>query len=287
MTEGVRNANVAALIAAALEEDGLGPAGGGDRTSRATVAEDASLAVVLRSRAAGVLAGVEVAARTFTEVSRRLDVTVVAADGDRLAPGDAVLRVTGSARPILASERTALNLLTHLSGIATLTAHYVEAVAGTGAVIRDTRKTLPGLRVLEKAAVRAGGGVNHRWALDDGLLVKDNHSAVAGGIAAATRAALAAADGRPVQIEVDDLAGLDEALGAGAASVLLDNFGLADLAHGVARCKSEHRDVFVEASGGITLGTAATIAATGVDALAVGALTHSAPALDLGLDVEG
>lgn len=278
---------VAALIAVALVEDGLGPGGGGDRTSVATVAAGTRLHAAVVSREAGVLAGAEVAAAVFSAVDPALAVTLVRCDGTALAPGDCVLRVAGSARSVLAAERTALNLLTHLSGIASLTARYVAAVAGTGAVIRDTRKTLPGLRALEKAAVRAGGGMNHRRALDDGLLVKDNHIAAAGGVSAATTRALAAAGGRSVQIEVDDLAELSEALEAGAESVLLDNFALDDLERGTARCRDADRPIFVEASGGVSLATAAAIAATGVDALAVGAVTHSAAALDLGLDVEG
>ena len=192
-------------------------------------------------------------------------------------------------RAVLAGERTALNLLTHLSGIATATRTLVDAVAGTGCVVRDTRKTLPGLRLVEKDAVLAGGGRNHRMSLVDELLVKDNHVAAAGGMGNAATGALAAADGLPVQIEVDSLAQLDIVLASGGTRVMLDNFSLADTEEGVRRCRAlaeeTGRPVFVEASGGITIETAAAIAATGVDAVAVGGLTHSSGALDIGLDI--
>jgi nicotinate-nucleotide pyrophosphorylase (carboxylating) len=190
---------------------------------------------------------------------------------------------------VLAGERTALNLLTHLSGIATATRTLVDAVAGTGCVVRDTRKTLPGLRLVEKEAVLAGGGRNHRMSLVDELLVKDNHVAAAGGTGNAATGALAAADGLPVQIEVDSLAQLDIVLASGGTRVMLDNFSLADTEEGVRRCRAlaeeTGRPVFVEASGGITVETAPAIAATGVDAVAVGGLTHSSGALDIGLDI--
>jgi nicotinate-nucleotide pyrophosphorylase (carboxylating) len=185
---------------------------------------------------------------------------------------------------LLAAERTALNFLCHLSGVATLAARYAAEVGGTGCVVRDTRKTLPGMRMLQKAAVAAGGGTNHRMGLYDGLLVKDNHVAAAGGVAAATRAALDHAGGLTVQVEVDDLAQLDEALGAGVRTILLDNFDVESLRTAVARCRNLDEPVFLEASGGITLDSVRDIAATGVDAIAVGALTHSAPGLDIGLD---
>ncbi len=277
---------VADVVRAALAED---LADGGDATAAATVASGAALEAEVVARADGIVAGLEAARLAFTTVDERVLVTPLAADGDRVAPGTPVLRVTGPARGILTAERTALNLLCHLSGVATLTAAHVAAVAGTGTVVRDTRKTLPGLRALEKAAVVAGGGVNHRRSLGDGMLVKDNHVAAAGGVGPATRLALAAAGDRlPVQIEVDDLAQLDEALDAGARAVLLDNFDLADLAEAVRRCRAHPGGpVFTEASGGVTPATLPGIAATGVDAGAVGALTHSAPALDLGLDAVG
>jgi len=251
------------------------------------VPSGAALEAEVVARQAGVVAGLEAARAAFVILDDRVLVTLLAADGDRVEPGAAVLRVAGPAHGILSAERTALNLVCHLSGVATLTAAHVAAVAGTGVAVRDTRKTLPGLRGLEKAAVAAGGGVNHRSSLGDGLLVKDNHVAAAGGVGPATRLALAAASGLPVQIEVDDLGQLDEAIDAGARSVLLDNFGLADLRAAVARCRALTGErVFVEASGGVTLATLPGIAASGVDAVAIGALTHSAPALDLGLDLD-
>jgi nicotinate-nucleotide pyrophosphorylase (carboxylating) len=275
---------VADVVALALAED---LADGPDATAAATIPEGTRFSGTVGARAAGVLAGVDAARLAFSAVDPRVDTVALRRDGDPLEPGAAVLRVSGPARGVLTAERTALNLLCHLSGVATLTAAYVAAVAGTGAVVRDTRKTLPGLRRLEKAAVRAGGGMNHRMSLGDGLLVKDNHVAAAGGVGAATRQALAAAGARlPVQIEVDSLAQLEEALEAGAHAVLLDNFSLGDMAAAVARCRALPVPVFLEASGGVTLATVGAIAATGVDAIAVGGLTHSAPALDLGLDAD-
>jgi nicotinate-nucleotide pyrophosphorylase (carboxylating) len=195
-----------------------------------------------------------------------------------------VASMRGEARSLLAAERTALNFLTHLSGVATQTSAWVRAVAGTRCVVRDTRKTLPGMRLLQKAAVAAGGGTNHRTGLYDALLVKDNHVAAAGGITGATAAALANAAGRHVQVEVDSLDQLEDALAAGARSVLLDNFTLDDTRAAVRRCRGLGGDVFIEASGGLTLDRAREVAETGVDALAVGALTHSVSALDVGLD---
>lgn len=271
---------LASVVAAALAED-LG--GVGDVTGTATVPARARWRAAVLARAGGVLAGVEAVEATYAAVDGRVVCTAHMADGDPLAPGDEIARVEGPARALLAGERTALNLLTHLCGVATLTARYVEAVRGTRVAVRDTRKTLPGLRALEKAAVAAGGGVNHRAGLFDALLVKDNHAAASGGVAVATRRALERAGGREVQVEVDSLDELDEALEAGAQAILLDNFSLDDLAGAVARCR-DHGGVFVEASGGIDLSTVRAVAATGVDAVAVGALTHSAPALDIGLD---
>jgi nicotinate-nucleotide pyrophosphorylase (carboxylating) len=188
-------------------------------------------------------------------------------------------------RVLLTAERTALNLLCHLSGVASLTARWVEEVRGTGCAIRDTRKTLPGLRLLEKYAVRCGGGVNHRLGLGDAVLIKDNHVAAAGSVTAAYEAARAAAPDLPCEVEVDDLAGLDEALACKAELVLLDNFSVADCAEAVRRVRAIGGDTKLEASGGLTLDVARAYAETGVDYLAVGGLTHSAPALDLGLDL--
>lgn len=270
------------LVATALAED-LDERG--DITTAATVPASTVARAAMVARADGVIAGLAAAHATFEAVDPRLIVELRAADGDRVRPGEVVLCVRGPARSVLMAERTALNLVTHASGIATLTARCVAQVAGTGVVIRDTRKTLPGLRALAKAAVVAGGGTNHRLSLSDGLLVKDNHVAAAGGVTRATRAALAAGAGVEVQVEVDSLAELEEALAAGARSVLLDNFDLDATRAAVVRCRACAEPVFVEASGGVRSDAIAAIAATGVDAVAVGALTHSAPALDLGLDV--
>jgi nicotinate-nucleotide pyrophosphorylase (carboxylating) len=206
--------DLAAVIAVALAED-LDERG--DATARATVPAEALLAGAFVAREAGVVAGTEVLAAVYAAVDEAVAVTVRVAVGDRVEAGTVLAEVRGPARSVLTGERTALNLLTHLCGIATATRACVDAVAGTDAVVRDTRKTLPGLRALQKAAVAAGGGVNHRMSLSDGILVKDNHVAAAGGVGAAARAAHAAADGLPVQVEVDSLAELDEALDAGRA----------------------------------------------------------------------
>ena len=269
------------VIAAALAED-LGEAG--DVTSLATVPADATASAAFVTRERGVVAGLEVARAVFTTVDGSVVSEARVSDGDPVEPGAVLAVVRGPARALLAAERTALNLICHLSGVATATAAYVAEVDGTGCAVRDTRKTLPGLRALQKAAVVAGGGVNHRAGLSDGLLVKDNHAHAAGGVGEATRRALAAANGRDVQVEVDSLEQLDEALAAGAHSVLLDNFSLNDLHAAVASCRRQDRPIFVEASGGVTLAAAWAIASTGVDAIAVGALTHSAKALDIGFD---
>ena len=206
----------------------------------------------------------------------------LAADGDRVAAGQSLLTVSGPIGPILTAERTALNLLCHLSGIATLTRRWVDAVAGTGAQIRDTRKTLPGLRALEKYAVRCGGGVNHRMSLSDAALIKDNHVAAAGSVGAAFAAVRARAPGLPLEVECDTLEQVAEALAAGADLILLDNFDVPALAQAVGLAGGR---ALLEASGGLTLASARAVAETGVDYLAVGALTHSAPALDIGLDL--
>lgn len=276
--------DLARLARAAVAED-LGE--GGDLTSHAVVAPDVTASARVVARAGGIVAGLDVAAAVAAAADPPAHLATRCRDGERVGPGDVIGQLSGPAVSVLTVERTLLNLLGHLSGVATLTRAFVDAVAGTGAVIRDTRKTLPGLRAVQKAAVAAGGGINHRAALDDGILVKDNHVALAGGIAPATRAALAAGErhGVPVQIEVDTLDQLDEALGAGAHSVLCDNFALDALAAAVDRARATQPAVFVEASGGVTRETVADVAATGVDAIAVGALTHSARALDIGLDL--
>lgn len=265
------------LISRALAED----VGAGDLTSRAVVPEGSRAHGVVIAKADGVLAGVEVAAAVFAAVDRELRVDVRAADGERVGPGGELIAVRGDARAILAAERVALNLLGRLSGVATLSARYVDAVAGTSARILDTRKTTPGMRALEKAAVVAGGGTSHRFGLYDAILVKENHVRVAGGVGEAARRALAGAPhGVQVEIEVESLDELGEALDAGVARVLLDNMAPDALREAVRRTAGRAQ---LEASGGITLATVRAVAETGVDFISVGALTHSAPALDVSL----
>jgi nicotinate-nucleotide pyrophosphorylase (carboxylating) len=258
-----------------------------DVTTTATVPAGVPGEAELVARADGVVAGTDLVTAVFAAVDPDVEVNLDVRDGDTVGRGQVLGRVAGSLASILAGERTALNFLTHLSGVATRTRAFADAVAGTGCVVRDTRKTTPGLRLLEKAAVVAGGGVNHRVGLADALLVKDNHVAVAGGVGEATRRALAAAGDRHVQVEVTSLAELDEAVDAGARDVLLDNFtpdGCAEaVAHLAARGLPDR--VLLEASGTIRLDTVAAFAASGVDRVAVGALTHSAPQLDIALDV--
>lgn len=268
------------LIRDTLAED-LGE--GVDVTSVATVPAEQRATMDLVARAPGVVAGVPVAGRVFdVESEGDSEVVLVAADGDRVARGDVVLTVTGRTRSLLVCERTALNLLCHLSGVATATAAWADALAGTPARVRDTRKTTPGLRALEKYAVRCGGGVNHRMGLWDAALVKDNHVVAAGGVAEAFAAVRAQFPGVPVEVEVDSLEQLAAVVDAGADLVLLDNFSPEQTAEAVAlvggRCQ-------LESSGGLTLDVARAYAETGVDFLAVGALTHSAPVLDLGADL--
>jgi nicotinate-nucleotide pyrophosphorylase (carboxylating) len=282
---GLDPAEVEAVVRRALDEDlALGP----DVTTVSTVPAGARATGDVVPRVAGLLAGVPVAAVAFDLVGGlvgdgAVDVALTAADGERAEPGRGVLTVTGPARALLTAERTALNLIGHLSGIATLTGRWVAAVAGTGAAVRDTRKTLPGLRALEKYAVRCGGGVNHRMALGDAALVKDNHVAAAGGIRAAVEAVRRHAPAVPLEVECDTLAQVAEAIAAGVGLVLLDNFSLADTRAAAALARAA--GVRLEASGGLDLARAREVAATGVDYLAVGALTHSAPVLDLGFDL--
>ncbi|GAA1271285.1 carboxylating nicotinate-nucleotide diphosphorylase [Saccharothrix xinjiangensis] len=269
--------DVRRVIAAALAEDlRYGP----DATTAATVPADAVAVAELTPRAAGVLAGVPVALEVFRQVT---DVEVLErrSDGDKAVPGEPALVLRGPTRGLLTAERTALNLVCHLSGIATLTAAWVDAVAGTRAEVRDSRKTLPGLRLLEKYAVRCGGGVNHRLGLGDAVLIKDNHVRAAGSVRAAMAAVRAHAPDLPCEVEVDSLEQLDEAVAEGAELVLLDNFTPDGCVEAVRRAGG----VRLEASGGLTLDVARAYAETGVDYLAVGGLTHSAPALDLGLDL--
>ncbi|MGF1463545.1 MAG: carboxylating nicotinate-nucleotide diphosphorylase [Maricaulaceae bacterium] len=266
-------------VRTALEED-LG--GSGDITSLACVPETAQSQAQIVSRGDGILAGVDAVRCAFELVDPKLSVEIVADDGADVQPQDVIARVQGSARSVLAAERTALNFLAQLSGVATLTRRYVDAVDGTLARIAATRKTVPGLRALQKHAVRVGGGVAHRFGLDDAVLIKDNHIAVAGGIAKAMRAAQGRA-GHMVRlaVEVDTLDQLDAVLPLRPDVVLLDNFFLEDLEEAVRRTAGA---VVLEASGGVTLETVRAIAETGVDVVSVGALTHSSRALDVGLD---
>ena len=270
------------VVRLGLAED-LGRAG--DVTARACVPEDARLAAVFAARKPGVVAGLDAARLAFALLDPDCRFEAVAADGDAVQPGAVLARVEGPARAVLSAERTALNLLGRLSGIATLTAEYVRAVEGTGARIADTRKTTPGLRALEKYAVRCGGGVNHRMGLSDMALVKDNHVAAAGGVAAAYALVRGLEATIPVEIEVDTLDGLRQAIDAGADEVLLDNFDLETTRAAVAYRDEHAPRVRLEASGGLTVEVARRVAETGVDFIAVGELTHSARVLDLGLDL--
>jgi nicotinate-nucleotide pyrophosphorylase (carboxylating) len=279
-TTGPDLADLRRVVQTALAEDlRYGP----DATTAACVPADAVAVAAFRTRRPGVLAGLPAARAVLDTVVGDYEVLNARTDGDRLSAGDAVLTVRAPVRALLTAERTALNLLTHLSGVATATAAWVDAVAGTGARIRDTRKTLPGLRLLEKYAVRCGGGVNHRLGLGDAVLIKDNHVAAAGSVGAALAAARALAPGLPCEVEVDSLDQLDEVLALGAELVLLDNFSPALTAEAVRRRGGSATRL--ESSGGLELATARAYAETGVDYLAVGALTHSVTALDIGLDL--
>lgn len=256
---------------------------GPDATTGSTVPERAHATAALVSRQEGVLAGMVVVEALLAAVLTGAEVRVHRRDGERVRPRDSVLTVTGRARELFTVERTALNLVCHLSGIATLTRAWVDAVAGTGCRVRDTRKTLPGLRALQKYAVRCGGGVNHRMGLGDAVLVKDNHVAVAGSVTAAMTAVRAAAGDLPIEVEVDHPDQLEEALAAGVDLVLLDNWTVEQCTEGVALARET--GTRLEVSGGLTLEVARAYAETGVDFLAVGGLTHSVPSLDLGFDV--
>ena len=267
-------------VRAALKED-LGRAG--DITSAATIPADAVATADLVARKAGVLAGLDVARLAFLEVDAAIRFTAMAKDGDRLAAGAVVATVEGPARAVLSAERVALNFLCHLSGIATATAAFVDKVKHTSARISDTRKTTPGLRAFEKYAVRCGGGMNHRFGLDDAILIKDNHIAVAGGVIAAIRAARAAAGHLvKIEIEIDTLDQLVEAMVEGPDAVLLDNMAPDALREAVQLVAGR---AVTEASGNVTLATVGQIAETGVDMISSGWITHSAPILDLALDV--
>src|SRR5215212_3213282 len=271
------------LLDLALAED----IGGGDVTSTLTVAAGQQARGRLRAKAAGVISGLAVAKEVFRRVDPTIVFTPLVADSDTLAAMTPIATIKGPARSLLAGERVALNLLQRLSGVATLTARYVDAVRNTKARIVDTRKTTPGLRALEKAAVRHGGGHNHRFGLSDGVLIKDNHLAAVGGEDRVARAVCLARQGAPhtlrIEIEVTTLTELEQALDASADVVLLDNMTVSELQKAVAMTDGR---ALLEASGGVTLESVAEIAATGVDLISVGALTHSAPALDISLDLD-
>jgi nicotinate-nucleotide pyrophosphorylase (carboxylating) len=275
------DADTRELVARALLED-LGP---GDVTAEAVVPEDATGRATITQKAPGVLFGIDVAAEVFRQAGGgELEAVAAESEWRGKVPAE-VARVAGPARALLAAERTALNLLGHLSGVATLTARFVRAVEGTGAKILDTRKTTPGLRALEKAAVAAGGGTNHRMGLYDAILIKENHAALAGGVGAAVTQAREVKPGLPVEVECRDLDEVRQGAEAGADRLLLDNMSLAELREAVAAARGSNGPE-LEASGAVTLESVAEIAATGVDFVSVGALTHSAPALDLSLTLE-
>jgi nicotinate-nucleotide pyrophosphorylase (carboxylating) len=274
--------DVQRVITTALEEDlRYGP----DATTAACVPAGAVATATVSPRRPGTLAGLPVFLAVLDAVlgAGGYAARTQCHDADRVAAGDTVVAIRGPVAGLLTAERTALNLLCHLSGIATVTTAWVDAVAGTGASIRDSRKTLPGLRTLQKYAVRCGGGVNHRMGLGDAVLIKDNHVAAAGSVTAAIAAVRAAAPQLPCEVEVGNLDELDEALAAGASLILLDNMTVAQCAEAVRRAADSATEL--EVSGGLTLDVARAYAETGVRYLAVGALTHSAPALDFGLDL--
>jgi nicotinate-nucleotide pyrophosphorylase (carboxylating) len=257
----------------------------GDITTLAVVREGGEARAILKAKEEMVLAGIQVAARVFSLLDDRITFTPRFADGDRLAPGDLIAELSGNAAFLLQGERVALNLLQRMCGIATLTARYVEAVRGTNARVVDTRKTTPGLRVLEKYAVRVGGGVNHRTGLYDGVLIKENHIAAAGGISeAVSRARSYIPHTLKVEVETETLAQVAEAVAAGAEIIMLDNMDRATMCGAVALIDGK---ALVEASGGVNLETIRGIAETGVDIISVGALTHSARAMDISMLLEG
>ena len=254
---------------------------GGDVTSSATIAADARFTGEMNGREAIVVAGIDIAAAFFRALDDQVEIEQLASDGDRVEAGAVLMRLSGNARAMLAAERSALNTLQHLSGIATVTRRFVDAIAGTGATLLDTRKTIPGLRMLEKYAARMGGAQNHRMRLDDGVLIKDNHVAVCGGVAEAVQRAKAANTGLQVQVEVDRVEQIEPALAAGADRLLLDNMPPPVLREAVTLVAGR---VPLEASGGVRLETIRAIAETGVDYISAGRITQSAPAVDIGLD---
>jgi len=254
---------------------------GGDITSKATIAPDARFSAAMNCREPITVAGLDIAAAFFRFLDGEVRIEPAVNDGDSVPAGTVLMRLEGNARMMLAAERSALNTLQHLSGIATLTRAYVDAIAGTGATLLDTRKTVPGLRLLGKYAARMGGAENHRMRMDDGVLIKDNHVAVCGGVAEAVRAAELAALTLPIQVEVDSLEQIEPALEAGADRLLLDNMVPATLRQAVEMIAGR---VKCEASGGVRLDTIRAIAESGVDYISVGRITQSAPAVDIGLD---
>jgi nicotinate-nucleotide pyrophosphorylase (carboxylating) len=268
------------IVKLALAED-LGAAG--DVTTDALIDPQADGRWAVRARATGVVAGLDAATLAGWLIDPDIEYTVSAADGALVRAGDAILEIEGAARSVLTAERTMLNFIARMSGVATLTRQYVDAVQGMGVIIASTRKTTPGLRALEKRAVRLGGGGAHRYGLNDAILIKDNHIAAAGGVAQAMEKALkAAAHLTAIEIEVDTIDQLKQALPFSPSAILLDNFSLADLRAAVKLAKGQ---TLLEASGGITIENVFAVAETGVDVISVGALTHSAPSLDIGLDV--
>lgn len=279
MTFHLERFDLGHFVAATLAED-LGEHG--DVTSAAVIPAGARFAGVMRCREQVVVAGLPVAAAFFRSLDPEADIEMLVGDGTSVGVGDVLLRVVGRARTLLTAERSALNTLQHLSGIATLTRRYVEAIAGTGAILLDTRKTIPGLRVLEKYATRMGGAQNHRMRLDDAAMIKDNHIVVAGGVAEAVRRAVGAGIERII-VEVDHFDQIAPAIEAGATHLLLDNMGAAALREAVAAVNGR---VPTEASGGINLDNIRAAAATGVTYVSVGKITQSAPAMDIGLDFE-
>jgi nicotinate-nucleotide pyrophosphorylase (carboxylating) len=266
------------LVARALAED----VGQGDITTLATVPAAARARGTLLAKSACLIAGLDVAVEVFRQLEPDVSVTVWRGDGTRCAPGDVIAEVTGPARALLTGERTALNFLQRLSGVATLANRFVEAAAGRITIL-DTRKTTPGWRALEKYAVRAGGATNHRMGLDSGILIKDNHVRLAGGVRQAFRLMRAAGHALPIEIEAQTLSDVDEALEAGATRVLLDNLSIDEIRDAVRRCKGR---ATTEISGGVTLDRIPELAETGADYVSVGALTHSAPAADISLELE-
>ncbi len=271
-------ADLTALIARAFAED---IKEGDDKTTIATIADSQESIAKMRARKAGVLAGVYVAGAVLESVGIT-DIKYLRSCGDAVTAGDVIIEINGNTRNILRSERIALNFISHLSGIATITNAWVKEVSGTGAVIRDTRKTTPGLRQLEKFAVRMGGGENHRMNLSDGAIIKDNHIAAAGSITEAINKVRATFPGMPVEVEVDSIEQLKEALQSNPEIVLLDNMSI-EMTKAAVELTKETKTL-LESSGGLTLANAKSYAETGVDYLAIGALTHSAPILDIGLD---